>query len=438
MNARRIVWSIVGLLSLSAAASEPVQILVPSDAASGYGEGFGKSVAISGDWLVVGAPEDDELAEDAGAAYIFRRVGAQWIEHQKITGYPLREDYYGRAVAIDGDRIVVGAPHDVFMTGGIGKAFIYHREDYGVPGTSSDDWWSTAAHLHPPPSQLCCNFGGSLAIDVDVVVVGSIDYEYSLGHAYVFRWDGIEWRGPETLVGSDTEAGDKFGASVAVRDSLIAVGASWDDDLGTRAGSAYVFAHKGGAWTQEAKLVASDGSPGDLFGSAVLFSDEGVVIGAPGNDDVGFESGSTYVFAEVNGTWQESENLLPSDVDYYDDRFGTFIAAHKNILLISAGGDTWAYIFQRNNAGWVRTDALPKSGEFIVPPVALDGRFALVADHLYAVGQSLSLTDFALFQNCIGKAAGAIPPSCGSFDLEPDDRIDARDLPLFLLRFRGP
>src|SRR5262245_22975955 len=68
---------------------EPIQVLAPSDAAQGYGEGFGLSVAIRGDWLVVGAPSDDELAEDAGAAYVFRRQGARWVEHQKLYGEPL-------------------------------------------------------------------------------------------------------------------------------------------------------------------------------------------------------------------------------------------------------------------------------------------------------------------------------------------------------------
>jgi len=86
MYAGRIACCIVGLLSVSAPvwALDPVQILAPSDAASGYSEGFGQSVAISGDWLVIGAPYDDELEYDAGAAYVFRRSGAQWVEQQKL------------------------------------------------------------------------------------------------------------------------------------------------------------------------------------------------------------------------------------------------------------------------------------------------------------------------------------------------------------------
>ena len=435
MNARRIVWSIVGLLSLSAAASEPVQILVPSDAASGYGEGFGKSVAISGDWLVVGAPEDDELAEDAGAAYIFRRVGAQWIEHQKITGYPLREDYYGRAVAIDGDRIVVGAPHDVFMTGGIGKAFIYHREDYGVPGPSVDDWWSTAAQLHPPPSQLCCNFGGSLAIDGDVVVVGSIDYGYSLGHAYVFRWDGTEWRGPETLVGSDTEAGDQFGASVAVRGSLIAVGASWDDHLGTLAGSAYVFAHKGGAWTQEAKLFASDAQPHDFFGSAVTVGPEFVGIGSPNNRHEGGTRGAAYIFVLKEKSWVHTAKLFPS-THTGSTGVGISIANDDSRLIVAASEIVQGFVFQLTDDEWAEVDQLPGPGGYIHPGVAIASRFALVGNYVYPCGDTFSLSDYAAFQNCVSSAPAS--PPCQKFDFESDNQIDRRDLPLFLLTFRGP
>jgi hypothetical protein len=96
----------------------------------------------------------------------------------------------------------------------------------------------------------------------------------------------------------DGGAGDYFGYSVFHSDDTALIGAYRDDDNGGDSGSVYVFTRIGNIWTQQAKLLASDGAAGDLFGSSVSLSGDTALIGADGDDDNGVDSGSAYVFTK--------------------------------------------------------------------------------------------------------------------------------------------
>ncbi len=405
----------------------PVQVLAPSDAALGYGEDFGASVAISGDWLVVGAPRDDELEGDAGAAYVFRRQGARWIEHQKLHGLPLFGETFGASVGISGDWIVVGAPAAYDIGAGTGRAQVYRRDDRGTPSDLSDDLWNVAAFLNPPPSHLCCGFGAPVRIDDGVIVSGSAQGEFEPGRAYIFQWDGVEWIGPQTIVPSDSEPGDLFGDGVAVSGNLVAVAASGDryacPKYAECRGSAYVFRRDGGTWAQEAKLI---GNAVRGIGSAIGASDDMVAVA---------RSGSVHVFQQGPTGWVEWAVLSPPDAVAH--RFGAYHLAMKgDRVLVGASDHMWGYLFENKDGVWTEIAKLQGPLGFHVPRVAIDSRFGLVHGYVYALGESFSLTDYAAFQNCYAREA--VMPGCQHFDLEPDGSVDTRDLPLFLLTFRGP
>ena len=177
MKAGRIAWSIVGSLSLSTAtrALDPIAILSPSDVPAGWDNGFGMSIAISGDWLVVGAPLDPWYNGDAtGAVYVFRRVGARWVEHQKLVGFGGFQYGFGAPVAIDGDWMVSGEPNLINSTDccHTGRVLVLRRDDAGTPGDLTDDIWKPVATLNPD-FQIYPYFGGSVDIDDGVIVVGA-------------------------------------------------------------------------------------------------------------------------------------------------------------------------------------------------------------------------------------------------------------------------
>ena len=197
---------------------------------------FGWSVAMSGDTVVVGASGDDGGHPHKGSAYIFVRDGSTWSQQAKLTasdGESLAD--FGSSVAISGDTVVVGACYD------------------------------DAPH---PES----------------------------GSAYVFVRRSSTWTERQKLTASDAAAGDKFGRSVAISGDTIVVGAEYADGAHLDSGSAYVFVRSGSAWSEQAKLTASDGAEDDRFGDSVAVSPGGVVVGAWGDDDAGSYSGSAYVF----------------------------------------------------------------------------------------------------------------------------------------------
>ncbi|MHC4414142.1 MAG: hypothetical protein ACYS0G_02535 [Planctomycetota bacterium] len=185
----------------------------------------------------------------------------------------------------------------------------------------------------------------------DVAVVGAHnddDNGSSSGSAYVYRWNGSSWGQEQKLLASDGAGGDWFGWSVSVSGDVAVVGAYLDDDNGDRSGSAYVFRWNGSSWTEEAKLLASDGAAGDYFGVSVSVSGDVVVVGAYEDDDNGSSSGSAYVYRWNGSSWGQEQKLLASD-GAAGDFFGYSVSVSGNIAVVGAYSDDYtgsAYVYQ--------------------------------------------------------------------------------------------
>jgi hypothetical protein len=167
------------------------------------------------------------------------------------------------------------------------------------------DNWGQVAKLVASDGAVGDSFGRSVAISEDIVVVGAYnddDKGISSGSAYVFERNqggADHWGQVVKLTASDGVADASFGRSVAISGDTVIVGALFDDDNGTKSGSAYVFErNQGGAdhWGQAAKLTASDGAADDHFGRSVAISEDTIVAGAGGDGDKGTDSGSAYVY----------------------------------------------------------------------------------------------------------------------------------------------
>src|SRR6266508_4063415 len=264
------------------------QELLASDAAAGAV--FGISVAISGETVVVGAPGDDSR----GSAYVFARNGGVWSQQQKLLASDAAAgDAFGESVAISGETVVVGAQFDDDVAGdNQGSAYVFARSDGG---------WSHQQKLLASDARCCGEaFGESVAISGETVVVGSGGGGVG-GSAYVFARSSGVWSQQQKLRASDAAVADSFGASVAISGETVVVGAPFDAGAaGNSQGSAYVFARSGGVWSQQQKLEASDAALGDQFGFSVAVSGGTVVVGS--HDDSGAAGrlqGSAYVFGPV-------------------------------------------------------------------------------------------------------------------------------------------
>ncbi len=319
------------------------------------GDGFGQSVAVSGDTVVVGATAEDsnakgvngnqgdDSAADSGAAYVFIRSGTTWIQQAYLkpsnTG---ASDFFGNPVAVAGDTAVVGAySEDSDATGVDGDQADNSASDSGAAYVfvRSGTTWSQQAYLKASNTATEDFFGDSVAVSGDTVVVGAsgedsnatgVDGDqadnsatYS-GAAYVFvRDDTGVWIQQAYLKASNSGADDDFGISVAVSGDTAVVGAMFEASNATgvngdesnnsagNSGAAYVFVRSPGApetWSQRAFLKASNTGVNDHFGLSVAASRDTVVVAAPdedsnaggvngdqGDDSAG-DSGAAYVF----------------------------------------------------------------------------------------------------------------------------------------------
>ena len=341
--------------------AEQQKLLVPETAT--VNDEFGHSVSVSGDTVVVGANDDDTPAgADAGSAYVYVRSGTTWTEQQKLMASSgAYGDNFGASVSISGDTVVVGAPSD-FFAGGPGSAYVFVRS-----GTT----WSQQQKLLASDGEVGEEFGISVSISGDTVVVGAYHDNTPAGShagsAYVFVRSGTTWSEQQKLLASDGAGGDLFGFSVSIDGDTVVVGAMDDDTpAGTGAGSAYVYVRTGTAWSEQQKLMASDGAPEDFFGESVSLSADTVVVGAYLDDTpAGSSAGSAYVFVRSGTSWTEQQKLVASDAAQ-NDAFGVSVSVSGDVAVIGVPFDDTpggfdagsAYVFVRSGSTWTEQQKL--------------------------------------------------------------------------------
>ncbi|MDY7109936.1 MAG: hypothetical protein SYC29_14990 [Planctomycetota bacterium] len=333
------------------------QKLLASDGA--LDDWFGYSVSISGNNVVIGSWPNDDNGDNSGAAYVFRYDGRGWGEQAKLLASDAEAgDHFGESVSVWGDFVIIGAPYDDDQGGYSGSAYVFRQE-----GTD----WVEDAKLLASDGVAGDSFGTSVSICGDIAVVGAPGDDDAVGSAYVFRYDGSDWVEEATLLASDGESEDLFGYALCISGDTVVIGADGDDDNGEAAGAAYVFRYDGVDWVEEAKLSASDGEPMEFFGSSVSISGDAAVIGAHADDGSGPYSGSAYVFRYNGGEWVEEAKLVASD-GATSDLFGYSVSISGDTALIGAYGDDdngWlsgsVYVFRYDGSDWVEEAKLQTS-----------------------------------------------------------------------------
>jgi hypothetical protein len=304
------------------------QKLHASDAASGAS--FGWSASISGGVLVVGAPGHEP--QSAGAAYVFERIGTIWTETALLLASDKAPtDQFGQSVSVSGDRIIVGAPSSnapLFISG---SAYIYEKTA-GV--------WGEVVKLTASDAAASDGLGFSVAIEGDTAVVGNLGDEgpagqNNTGSAYVFQEIGGTWFEIQKLTPSTPQISQIFGVSASISGSTIIVGAMSDDTAAINAGAAYVYENQGGSWTEVQKLTATDSNNGNACGFSVTVVGDWILMGCLGDGDVGTASGSAYAFRHINSTWVQIGKALARD-GVAGDLLGYGVALDGDTALVSA------------------------------------------------------------------------------------------------------
>ncbi|RMD62641.1 T9SS C-terminal target domain-containing protein, partial [Candidatus Parcubacteria bacterium] len=352
--------------------------LTPSD--SQAGDLFGASIALDGDYLLVGAPGADM---NVGAAYVFRRTETGWVEEAKLTASDgsSQEDFndFGWTVALDGDFAVIGAAKTRFLFDipqEKGAVYVFVRTDTGWVEQEK------LTSIDPMPGEF---FGYSTSLSGNRLIIGApgVVGELSKGTAYIFERRGNDWVRTQTLTASDAREQQFLGSSVWFSGDLALVGAPGCCRI---SGVTYVFKEVNGVWQEQAKLKAGDEQGGNLFGTAIAGSQDVALIGSEGWTSL---RGKVYVFQETESGWVQQADLKLDLVPSNDRaRFGQTVTLSGDFALI--GATHWgpqlapgeAYLFKRMDTAWEEQLKLTASdgfnGDTFGWSVGLTGQYAVI------------------------------------------------------------
>ena len=290
---------------------------------------FGASVSLDGTRALIGANGKDDAGSASGAAYIFEYDGAAWVEQAKLTASDAGSDArFGSSVSLGGDRALIGARGDDHAGANSGAAYIFEYDGAA---------WVEQAKLTTSDAAPNDRFGHSVSLFEDVAVIGAYlddDDGAASGSVYVYRFNGSAWVQEAKLTAADGDGSDRFGYSVSAFGDRILIGAIGDQ---AESGSAYIYRAEGTTWVEEDKIFASDAATNDNFGVSVSLFDNDALIGAWGNADAGLVTGSAYLFNRDNG-WVQINKLLP-DGAAAGDGFGISVSINQQGMLVGAFGD---------------------------------------------------------------------------------------------------
>ncbi|MDD3688270.1 MAG: hypothetical protein PHE56_16115, partial [Bacteroidales bacterium] len=321
---------------------------------------YGYSVAIDGEYAVVGAQAEDfdELGQNrkinAGAAYVLHYNDTTWVEIQKLVASDRASlDYFGCSVSISGDYIFVGAKmeeDDIAIAEfkeNLGAVYVFHNNS-GV--------WTETQKLVALDKHDDDYFGSAVSLSGDWAIIGVAmqDFDeaniYSIGNAgaaYIFRNNSGTWSQTQKIVLPDRSETDYFGCSVSIDGDYVIIGAYAEDEneLGIEtileAGAAYIYKNNLDVWTLEEKICAQDRGTLDFFGYSVSINGNFAIVGAynDGEDEFGSETvegaGSAYIFENNGSNWTQVNKIVSSD-RYINDRFGYSVSISGEYAVVGA------------------------------------------------------------------------------------------------------
>lgn len=451
------------------------QVVYGKASNAGTDDGFGYSIALSNDTLAVGAyfesssttgingVESDNGASRSGAVYVFVRSGASWTQQAYIkasnTGV---SDNFGRATALSGDTLAVGAWQESSSATGIngnqadntglgsGAVYVFVR---------SGGTWTQQAYVKASNTGAFDFFGNAVALSGDTLAVGALgessaatgvngnqadDSAGGAGAVYIFVRTGTTWSQQAYVKASNTGIADGFGSSVALSGDTLAVGAPGEDSAATgiggneadnnadSAGAVYMFVRAGTRWTQQAYVKATNANAGDLFGTSLALSGTTLAVGALGEDSAArsidgdqadnraSEAGAVYVFVRTGTTWMQQAYVKASNTGV-NQGFGCSTALWGDVLAVGAsqeasaatgidgsqsdnttGGAGAVYLFVRGATTWTQ-QAYAKASN---------------TDRNDAFGTSVALSGDTLVVSAFGESSSAlgINPASGQAD----------------------
>jgi len=289
--------------------------LTASDAATG--DAFGRAVAVSGDTLIIGATGADHVSQNGGAAYVFTRVGAEWTQRARLPATGRGNNaLFGGSIDYNGTVAIVGGEG----FDGLGRAWLF---------SGSGELWAQSNVYDDPLGQFNSRFGTDVILDGDRVLIGAPRSQQSdLISGAVFMFGISNPALIVTIAPTDPSEGKRFGSSISMHRGTVLVGAPEDGASGTQAGAAYAFTEEG-EWSQQAKLVPDETASFDFIGYDVIIDNNTAYVTAPNSIAIPDARGVVVEFHRVGADWTEVGTLsIPNLAEL--NNFGASIALNDS------------------------------------------------------------------------------------------------------------
>lgn len=412
--------------------------------------GFGSAIAVHGNYMAVGAPDSG-----TGTAYVYE-ISTSALNETVALSYPTSGGNAGASIALTSDTLIVGSPNsnsawvvsDVLtsptlttVSGSPGFGFsVAASGDAAVigqtTGADAGSVWTVDLNAPAKDAELSAalpsggvndGFGQSVAIDGDWAAIGAPDSDaggFNAGSVDVFQRGGTGWTHAQSLASSTPTGSERFGASVAIDGSVLAVGAPGakvTPPTGSAVGAVHLFSLSGDQWAFDERVLGSDSANFDSFGESIALSGTTLIAGAPDHDVGAFNGGAAYIFTDSGSNWTEQQKLMPAGLAS-SDNFGEAVAIHGNRALIGApkrniglrsdAGEAWFY--NRSGTTWSLLSSLTapsqQDNDKFGQAVATDGTFAYIGapnhDTLLSNGGAVFVYDTAgQLSDTIGSAS---------------------------------
>ncbi len=314
---------------------------------------FGHAVAGDNYRVVVGAWGEDDQGNSTGAVYLYEKDGNLWEQTNRFkpgdgNGY----EAFGKAVDIESNTIIVGAPDDIDPTTS-GAAYVYEYISGG--------WEPTK--LTPPDGANGDSFGSSVSVSGEYIAIGASKHDLpdfkGAGVVYIYKKGVSSWDHEATIsltgVGAGPYADDNFGSCVSLDGNRIAIGAhkrNGPENTVQDVGAVFIFVREGTTWSLEKRLDPPQAVANAWFGKSVALDGDDIAVGSPTNSAT--TAGDVYAFSYNGTNWVLDATLVPGDLTG-DNWWGSSVALYNNTLVGGQylDGDHGAvYVYQKSGEVW--------------------------------------------------------------------------------------
>lgn len=283
--------------------------------------------------------------------YIYEYDGQDWsfVSFFQVYEQPLGENEYISSLSMSGSRIAIGNKYDSENGEESGAVYVFELQNTD---------WVQVVKLTASDAAEEALFGTSVALSGDRLLVGS-NYDDGAGLAsgavYYFSGQNNQWTEQQKFVAADTNSIDEFGFSLSVDGNLAVIGAPGYNYNGSQTGAAYIFEYSGGSYVQRHRLLGQASAVNSRFGTSVWIDTDQVIVGAAkGYNDLAIQTGSAYIFKYNGSNWDLVEKVFGGREN---TKFGSKVFISENRAIISMPGNgrvgqSGAFVFDKNNDDW--------------------------------------------------------------------------------------